>query len=88
MTEAGDSSIMLKNRKFLKMDGVSEVLSFDDDFVAVMTALGKVEIEGKGLKIIQMSAESGDFTLEGRVDGLYYSVAPGEKKGLFSRRVK
>ena len=24
MTEAGDSSIMLKNRKFLKMDGVSE----------------------------------------------------------------
>ena len=88
MIETGDSSVTLKNRKFLTMDGVSEVLSFDDDFVAVMTALGKVEIEGKGLKIIQMSAESGDFTLEGRVDGLYYSAAPGEKKGLFSHRAK
>lgn len=88
MTESGDSGIVLKNRKFLRMDGVSEVLSFDDDFVTVMTALGKVEVEGKGLKIIQMSAESGDFTLEGRVDGIYYSALDGEKKGLFARRAK
>ena len=43
---------------------------------------------GKGLKILEMSAESGNFTLEGRVDGLYYAAMPGEKKGLFARRTK
>ncbi|PWM57783.1 MAG: hypothetical protein DBX93_02295 [Oscillospiraceae bacterium] len=88
MTEMGESNVTLKNRRLLKMDGVSEVLSFDEDFVSVATALGKVEIEGKGLKIVQMSAESGDFTLEGRIDGLYYAAMPGEKKGLFARRAK
>ena len=88
MTEMGESNVTLKNRRLLKMDGVSEVLSFDEDFVSVATALGKVEIEGKGLKIVQMSAESGDFTLEGRIDGLYYDAMPGEKKGLFARRAK
>ena len=88
MTEMGESNVTLKNRRLLKMDGVSEVLSFDEDFVSVATALGKVEIEGKGLKIVQMSAESGDFTLEGRIDGLYSAAMPGEKKGLFARRAK
>ena len=88
MTENGESSVTLQNRRLLKMDGVSEVLSFDEDFVSVATVLGKVEIEGKGLKILEMSAESGNFTLEGRVDGLYYAAMPGEKKGLFARRTK
>ena len=45
MTEMGESNVTLKNRRLLKMDGVSEVLSFDEDFVSVATALGKVAIE-------------------------------------------
>lgn len=88
MIENGESNVTLKSRRRLEMDGVSEVLSFDEDFVSVATALGKVEIEGKELKILQMSAESGSFTLEGRIDGLYYAALPGEKKGLFARRAK
>ncbi len=88
MMENGESNVSLKSRRRLEMDGVSEVLSFDEDFVSVATALGKVEIEGSGLKILQMSAESGSFTLEGRIDGLCYAALPGEKKGLFARRAK
>lgn len=88
MTENGTSSVTLNDRRLLRMDGVREVLSFDEELVAVQTVLGKVEIEGKGLKILQMSAESGDLTVEGRVDGLYYAAAPGERKGLFARRTK
>lgn len=88
MTESGTSNVTLNDRRLLRMDGVREVLSFDEELVAVQTALGKVEIEGKGLKILQMSAESGDLTVEGRVDGLYYAATPGERKGLFARRAK
>ena len=80
--------ITIKNREFLTMTGVSEVLTFDEDFVSVETGLGKVEIEGGGMKIISMSSESGDFILTGRIDGVYYAAKPGGKKGRFSRSAK
>ena len=81
----GDNgNITIKNRELLTMNGVSEVLSLDDDFVSVSTELGKVEIEGGGLRIVDMSSESGSFTLTGRIDGVYYAGKSGEKKGLFS----
>lgn len=73
-------SINIKNRESLSMTDVSEVLSFDEDFITVMTADGKVEIEGSGLKILNMSSDSGDMQLTGRIDGVYYSVKPTKKK--------
>lgn len=80
--------ITVKNREYLTMTGVREVLTFDEDFVSVETELGKVEIEGGGMKIVNMSSESGDFVLVGRIDGVYYAAKPGGKKGLFSRAAK
>lgn len=75
------ASISIYDRATLSMGAVSEVLAFDERFVSVMTPLGKVEIEGRGLKIVNMSAESGDLTVLGEIDGVYY--AAGTKKGLF-----
>lgn len=74
-------NITIRDRASLVMTSVSEVLTFDETYVAVMTALGKVEIEGGGLRILDLSSESGAFTLEGRIDGVYYAAKP--KKGLF-----
>ena len=73
-------SISIKNRESLSMTEVSEVLSFDEDFITVMTVDGKVEIEGSGLKILNMSSDSGDMLLTGRIDGVYYSAKPTKKK--------
>ena len=81
------ANIHIKDRESLSMTDVSEVLSFDNDFISVATALGKVEIEGDGLKIISMSSESGEMFLVGRIDGVYYSKMPS-KKGIFSKGVK
>ncbi len=75
--------IQIKNRETLTMSEVSEVLSFDEDFVCALTAEGKVEIEGSGLKIVNMSSESGDMLIVGRIDGVFYSKSPSGKKGLF-----
>lgn len=79
-------NIHIKDRETLSMTEVSEVLTFESDFVSVNTPLGKVEIEGDGLKIINMSSESGDMLLIGRIDGVFYSKT--NKKGLFSRGEK
>ena len=79
------TNIEIINRERLTMSGVSEVLSFDEDFVAVSTPLGKVEIEGGELKILNMSANSGDLLVAGRIDGVYYAAKPSAKKRLFAR---
>ena len=79
-------SLNLEERHRLAVTGVSEVLSFDADFISVMTSLGKVEIEGADLRITEMSAESGMLHVLGRIDGVYYAAKPMGKKAFFSRK--
>ena len=78
--------IEITDRETLSMCAVSEVLSFDADFISVMTSLGKVEIEGADLRITEMSAESGMLHVLGRIDGVYYAAKPLGKKSFFSRK--
>ena len=79
-----DGKICINNREMLTMTNVREVLSFDTDFVSVLTDGGKVEIEGDGMRIVNMSSESGDMLLVGRIDGVFYSKPP-KKKGILTK---
>lgn len=79
------ADIIVKERQGLSMTAVSEVLSFDSDFITVMTTLGKVEIEGEDLKILAMSSDTGTLNVVGRVDGVYYPKKPKVKSAIFSR---
>jgi len=78
--------IEIQDREVLSMSAVSEVLSFDADFITVMTPHGKVEIEGADLRITEMSSESGALHVLGRIDGVYYAAKPSAKKGIFVRK--
>lgn len=80
------SDIIIKSRESLTMSGVSEVLGFDSDFVSAMTEDGRVEIEGDNLKILAMSSETGNLHITGRIDGVFYSAKPKEKKRLFGSK--
>ena len=77
-------NINVKDRESLTMSGVSEVLSFDGDYIAVMSEGGKVEIEGDGMRIVSMSSSSGDLLVVGRIDGVFYP-SKTQKKKLFSK---
>lgn len=81
------ANINISNRELLTMSAVSEVLSFEGDYICVMTEHGKVEIEGDGMKILSMSSESGDMIVTGRIDGVFYAAKPS-KKGLFKKSEK
>ena len=72
-------SIHLNDREHLTLSCVSEVLSFDTDFICVMTEGSKLEIEGEGMRIVSMSSESGDMVVVGRIDGIFYLKAPKKK---------
>ncbi len=81
------ANINITNRETLTMSAVREVLSFDEDFISVMTEQGKVEIEGGGMRIVNMSSESGDMLVHGRIDGVFYAVKP-KQKGFFKKAEK
>ena len=83
----GKSSISILDRALLQLDGVEDVLSFDESAVYLKTTLGTLNIDGKDLHIQNLSLENGALSVTGRIDGLYYVAEEGKsKKGLFFRK--
>ena len=79
-------NFILKNRREAFLDGVFDVMGFDEASVSVKTALGDMMIEGRSLHIKKMSLESGEMSIEGEIDGIYYADEKEEKKGGLLRR--
>ena len=70
--EQGSHVLQLKQRKHLTMDGVSEVVSFEDNAVVLETALGTLVVQGQGLKLKTLSLEGGQVAVEGSICALIY----------------
>ena len=82
-------SILLKDRKTLDIDAVSDVVSFEEDHVLLKTALGELSVEGEGMRMTRLDLEKGLVSLEGHISALFYNEAvKGAKSGFFSRLVK
>lgn len=73
-------TITLDERERLKMGGVLEVLSFDEEGVMMETDCGLVIIKGSGLHIGKLDLETGDVTVEGEIDGITYSDSIAQNK--------
>ena len=79
-------SLVLKNRERLTLDGVMEVLSFDEGSVRLKTALGALIVEGEGLHITKLLLDSGDVIVEGKIGALFYEEGKERARGrLFGR---
>ena len=76
--------LTLKGRKSLSVSGVSEVLSVEEDAVAVKTPLGILIIQGHGLKIRTLCPEGGRIEMDGNVTALIYEEP---RRGGFMRRL-
>lgn len=82
------STLTLRDRHTLTLDGVCDVVSFDEGAVILHTELGTLTVEGKGLHILSLDLESGGVTVEGSISALFYTEkSAGGKGGFFSRMV-
>ncbi len=75
-------TVSIVDREMLKMNGVKNVLGFDEGFVALETELGEVSIEGEGMKIETLS-EGGEISVKGRIDSVSFSAIK-HKRGFLS----
>ena len=78
-------NLILEDRKKLSVTGVSDVDSFDDRTVSVYTELGEMTVRGMDLHINKLNTETGELTLEGRIDALIYAQEEAKSQGFFGR---
>lgn len=78
-------NIIIEDRKNVSISGVTDVESFDEETVVLMTDLGELVIKGFGLHISKIDVVSGDLALEGEIYNIGYTDTQASGGGLLSR---
>ena len=68
----------------VKINGVLEILGFDDGCVIISSRGGRIHIEGADLKIESLEKDGGNLLVTGTISGVY-SSAPEVKRGFLSK---
>jgi sporulation protein YabP len=72
----------MEQRTGLKITGVVNVDSFDEDMVLIDTEEGVMNIKGSGLHVSRLTLEKGEADIDGKVDSIVYlNKNPAKKKG-------
>ena len=70
--ETVSHELHLRERKDLTMNGVTEVVSFDDCSVLLKTVCGELSIEGEDLHISALDTSRGAVAVSGNIQSFVY----------------
>ncbi len=76
--------LIIEDRKNVSISGVKSIIGFGDDYVSLETDLGRLLIEGEGMKIESLEKGEGNVNITGLISSAYYSEIK-QKQGLISR---
>lgn len=80
-----------KNGNKLSIDGVEDVISFDESQVTLVTVSGEIIVDGNSLHVSTLDLVSGKVELDGEIEGVFYPNLKSSQKpksGFFSRLFK
>lgn len=66
-------SLALKDRRHLAVTGVSRIISCDEASAVLETPLGNLTVGGRELQVSELSVQSGQVQLSGRIEYLQYT---------------
>ena len=81
-------SILIDERERIKVSGVTDVESFDENEITLYTSGGGVVFIGEDFKINRLSVESGDVEIEGYVNEIKYTNSTQSTSGFWSKIFK
>lgn len=84
----GAHTLFLKDRKSVKLTGVCDAISFDEQTVILDTESGRAEIGGEDLHVEVLNLKDGVVELSGRIDSIFYDTdnkADSTRKGFFAK---
>ena len=80
------SNVILNSREKLSINGVKEIISFDENYVSLRTVCGDLTIDGENIHINILNTEKGEVEMTGKIGSLnYYDSHNGEKTSLISK---
>lgn len=74
-------SVVMEDRKRAVLTGVTDVASFNEQEVIMLTEEGDISLVGEELHIAHLNLEEGKLTVEGRIAGIEYGDSPSQKRG-------
>lgn len=88
--EEKKSNLTLDSRKNLTLNGVIEVISFDEEKILLNTCVGMLTIKGQELKMNKLDVQNGDIAITGMVDSFTYSGLKPKKdeEGILKKLFK
>ena len=68
-------SLMANERREITVSGVTDVVSFDETNVRLVTSCGILNLEGEGLRIHVLNTKDGTVAVTGQLNGVLYEDA-------------
>ena len=84
----GRHTLNMEERERVRIGGVMEVLSFDEDGIMMETTCGLLLLKGAGMHIGKLDLEAGDVVVDGSIDSMTYSDGTlAEKHSILGQTV-
>lgn len=82
--------INIQNRKSMVLNGIEDVVSFDEYSILMQTVLGTLSVDGNGLHIVKLNVDNGEVIIEGDINGMFYLDENASNTGnkLFRKKQK
>ena len=80
-------AVTIDNRENLALSGISDVSGFDEQTVNLQTPYGNLIVKGENMHINKLSLESGDVSIDGKINSLQY-LGDTRQKGFVSKLFK
>lgn len=77
-------SLSLDNREVLNLTGILDVSGFDEETISLQTPCGNLIVKGQSLHINRLSLDTGDVSVDGRINSLQY-LGDTRQKGIVSK---
>ena len=85
----GRHTLNMEERERVRIGGVMEVLSFDEDGIMMETTCGLLLLKGAGMHIGKLDLEAGDVVVDGSIDSMTYSDGTlAEKHSILGRQAQ
>ena len=83
----GRHRIVLEERERLLINGVTDVISFDEESISADTDMGVIMIRGEGLHISKLNLDEGVLQVEGNVGMIEYADGVVSKGGFLLGKI-
>lgn len=90
LTSYGSHEIKAIDRSIISLNGISKIVSFDDQEFLMESNMGMLLLKGEGLEIVKLDTHDGNVKIKGKLVSFAYidNIKKQNKESLISKLFK